>query len=232
MYYDTNIDESLYSYESEKLNNIEYRGIILNKKTSKDDLQRNSQVKTETVKNIKIYSRIELNSDELLSKKEILKALEYDIFSIKITKPQHIKRILEYEPDIITLDFNSKIYNFDEKEISEVIKKNIFIEISAFSLLHTKCKRYRIMKNIRALFKLTKGQNIILSSGARTSIELKRPWDLVKMLGVFKIPESQGKQFLLNSIGLLRNAALRRERNNQIETWISSELRKEFIIDY
>lgn len=84
--------------------------------------------------------------------------------------------------DIISLDLSKRLpYRFRPESIKTALQRGIFFEILYAPLLREPGSRRQMFANAQALSRETRGKGIILSSGVRTVIELRGPYDVVNL---------------------------------------------------
>jgi RNase P/RNase MRP subunit p30 len=136
---------------------------------------------------IKILKRItiEINeSKELYQFSNPTPSLKsYDIVAI-IPKNEKIFELAcnDVNVDIITISFDEKMNFFLKKSlIQSAVAKNIFFEIIYNGLIIDNSKRAIFISNVLMLLEITKGKNLIISSGADNFIDHRSPYDIVTM---------------------------------------------------
>ena len=137
--------------------------------------------------NIKILKRItiEINdSKELYQFSNPSTSLKsYDIIAI-IPKNEKMFELAcgDINVDIISINFDEKMNFFLKKSlILSAIDKNIFFEIIYNGFITDNSKRVIFISNVLMLLEITKGKNLIISSGADNFIDHRSPYDLITM---------------------------------------------------
>lgn len=118
------------------------------------------------------------------------------------------------EIDLITFDFSSPkpaFFPIKHGFVRQALDRGIFFEIVySRSILDASRRRQAIMTG-QALCRVTKGKNVIFTSGADNEWILRAPADAMNLAGVFGIPSHQRKQSLLdNQRKLIEHAASRK----------------------
>ncbi|KAJ3301866.1 Ribonuclease P protein subunit p30 [Kappamyces sp. JEL0829] len=91
--------------------------------------------------------------------------------------------------DIITLDMSARIsFPLRLPSVNMAISRGIVFELTYACALRDALTRRTFITNAYALIKATKGKNVILSSGARDALELRRPFDVINMTTLFTMP--------------------------------------------
>lgn len=84
--------------------------------------------------------------------------------------------------DIISINFDEKMNFFLKKSlIQSAVTKNIFFEIVYNGFIVDNSKRAIFISNVLMLLEITKGKNLIISSGADNFIDHRSPYDIVTM---------------------------------------------------
>jgi ribonuclease P/MRP protein subunit RPP1 len=92
----------------------------------------------------------------------------------------------EMEVDLIALDLSTRLdFYLKQDYIKNAVKRGIFFEICYTNInQHT-------LANAREIVKHTRGKNIIISSNARTQLELKQPADIINICYLFGLSNDQ-----------------------------------------
>ncbi len=94
--------------------------------------------------------------------------------------------------DIISLDLSKRLsYRFRPDLIKAALQRGVFFEILYAPLLRELGSRRQMFANAQSLSRETRGRGIILSSGARTAIELRGPYDVVNLATFLGLSEAQ-----------------------------------------
>lgn len=96
--------------------------------------------------------------------------------------------------DIISLDLSHRLpYRLRPKVLAPAVQRGVMFEISYACCLRDETSRRLLFSNATALARATRGQNIIVSSGARTAFELRSPYDVINLSTLFGLPERHAK---------------------------------------
>ncbi|KAF7683069.1 Ribonuclease P protein subunit drpp30 [Astathelohania contejeani] len=210
MFFDLNINEFYNKDEIEFINQSEYTGICLNRKLSARDYIVKDPFNIPDIITKDVYTRIEIDvRKEDLSFFNIKRVPNYDIISIKASDEAVLRKACtEWYPDLITFDNGLKL---KDGYIRDAMFKNVFFEITVSDALYNSKDRINWMRCVRNILKITKGRNVIISSGAVCGTEIKRPWELVKLLNCFGLSDDRGMNMIKdNPVRLLENCALKR----------------------
>jgi len=104
----------------------------------------------------------------------------YDILSITPKNEKLFELACnDINVDIITINFDEKINFYLKKSlIQSAVSKNIFFEIIYNGFIVDNSKRAIFISNVLMLFEITKGKNLIISSGADNFIDHRSPYDI------------------------------------------------------
>jgi RNase P/RNase MRP subunit p30 len=135
--------------------------------------------------NIKILSRLTVfvnDSKDIYQFSNPNNALKsYDILAVSPLNEKMFDQCLsDLNVDIISLNFEEKI-NFSVKKhsIQSAIDRATFFEILYSDFIKDNTKRGIFIANLLMLFEVTKGRNIIISSGGETYYEQRSPYDII-----------------------------------------------------
>jgi ribonuclease P/MRP protein subunit RPP1 len=94
--------------------------------------------------------------------------------------------------DIISLDLSKRLnYRFRPDLIKTALQRGVYFEILYAPLLREPGSRRQMFANAQSLARETRGRGIILSSAARTAIELRGPYDVVNLATFLGMSEAQ-----------------------------------------
>lgn len=105
----------------------------------------------------------------------------YDILAVSPANEKMFEQCLnDLNVDLVSLDFEEKI-NFPLKKhhILAAIDKNTFFEIVYGGFIKDTSKRSLFISNVLLLLDVTKGKNILISSGAESYYEHRSPYDII-----------------------------------------------------
>jgi RNase P/RNase MRP subunit p30 len=106
---------------------------------------------------------------------------QYDIVAVAPENEKVFELCLnDLNVDLISLNYEEKI-NFPLKkhQILSAISKNTYFEIIYGNFIKDTTKRSLFISNVLLLLDVTKGKNIIISSGAESFYEHRSPYDIV-----------------------------------------------------
>lgn len=138
-------------------------------------------------KDVKLLKRVTVDindSKELYQFSNPSSALKsYDILAIS-PKNEKIFELAcgDVNVDIISINLDEKMNFFLKKSlILSAISKNIFFEIIYNGFITDNSKRAVFISNVLMLLEITKGKNLIISSGADNFIDHRSPYDIVTL---------------------------------------------------
>ena len=84
--------------------------------------------------------------------------------------------------DIICLELNQRLpFKLKPSLLASAVKRGIHFEIIYSGLLRDPTSRRHLINNSQALTRILRGRNLILSSGARNSFEMRGPADVMAL---------------------------------------------------
>ncbi|KAM0671293.1 putative subunit p30 of RNase P/RNase MRP [Ordospora colligata] len=209
MYFDVNVDGRYPIDEANALLENECDGMCFNNTVDARDVMQMKQHDLLVLEGKQVFRRVEIRYsrvDELPSM-EVVEAIRRTmkcIVAVLMNESRDFEAIMRIEPDIIAFDFSKRIC-FPDKMVEEAAKKNIFFELRIAEGLYMKKEKTIWMRNIRKLLAITKGVNVIVSSGAACNTEVKRPFEFVSVLQGVGVDESCARRVLMNSARMLRS---------------------------
>lgn len=191
-----------------------------------------NQHKPKQIEASHFYSRINLPFNKSMDSRLMKQNEIYDIVCITEVDNSNISTVIKLEPDLVSLKMES-IKHIKKSFINTLKEKNIYVELLLKDTLYNAKDRILWMNSLRRLLKLGCHKNLVISSGASISTELKRPIDICKILALFKLSEDKSRKVLDNSELVLRKAALKRYTYNTVvgNNIEAGSLKKDFIID-
>ncbi len=118
------------------------------------------------------------------------------------------------EIDLITFDFSSPkpaFFPIKHGFVRQALDRGIFFEIVYSGSILDLNRRKQAIMTAQATCRVTKGKNVIFTSGADNEWILRAPADAMNLSGIFGIPPHQRKQALQdNQRKLIEHAASRK----------------------
>ncbi|AFN83536.1 RNase P subunit p30-like protein [Encephalitozoon romaleae SJ-2008] len=233
MYYDVNISLDYLKQDMKELEENEYEGFCVNRIIKPRDLEKIRYEPVEFLGAKPCYSRVEVVFEE---KEEVgydaKKSMKYDLFVVRLNGVAGMDRLIRCQPDMITFNYGSQILPFKCGLVRTAIKENIFFEVPLRESLYGGTSSIMWMRNVRKLLFITNGKNVVFSSGARCSTEIKRPRDITKMLEMFGLKKKRASEVMLNSLRLLRRCAMKRYyyRGSITHSVDEGSLKRDFVL--
>ncbi|ADM12051.1 RNase P subunit p30-like protein [Encephalitozoon intestinalis ATCC 50506] len=233
MYYDVNISLDYPKQDIEELEKSEYEGFCVNKTMRPKDLERLSHGSLEFPGAKRYYNRAEIvfGEGEQIGY-DFRKAMRYDLFVVKLSGTEGMDKIIKHQPDMITFDYGGKVLPFKPGLVKTAIREGIFFEIPMREGLRGGSLTIMWIRNVRRLLFITNGKNIVVSSGAQCSMEIKKVRDVVKMLEMFGLGEKRALEVMLNSERLLKRCAMKRHcyRDSIVHSVDEGALKRDFVL--
>ncbi|KAL6774159.1 RPP30 [Auxenochlorella protothecoides x Auxenochlorella symbiontica] len=119
----------------------------------------------------------------------------YDILAIQPQSEKTLALACTSLPvDIISLDLTKRLaYRFKPSTIAAAMARGVYFEVCYSALLRDSTTRMQFISNVAALVRETRGRGILLSSGARTVLDLRRPVDVVNLGGLLGLTQQQAQ---------------------------------------
>uniref|UniRef100_A0A6B2LCT3 Uncharacterized protein n=1 Tax=Arcella intermedia TaxID=1963864 RepID=A0A6B2LCT3_9EUKA len=123
---------------------------------------------------------------------------QYDIIAVSASNETLLKKCIDNgDVDIISFDFSQKIsYPLRNKVISNAINKGIHFEILYSKVFGKKDAQALWLRNALHLVRISRGKNIILSSGAKDPLDLRGPYDVSNLSCMFGLEVSNAKHIV------------------------------------
>lgn len=105
------------------------------------------------------------------------------------------------EVDIIALDLSRRLpYRFKPALVKAAISRGLNFEICFGAALREAGSRRQLFANAQALCRETRGRNIIISSSARSAMELRGPHDVINLATMFGLSQQQAQQAISGNV--------------------------------
>ena len=150
----------------------------------------------------------------------------YDIVAVQPCSERALAQACtSLDVDIISLDLAKRLpYRFKPATMQSAIHRGIHFEITYASLLRDTGSRKQLLANAQALCRETRGRNIVVSSGARTAMELRGPHDVINLATFFGMSQQQAQAALgRNALQLLNHARTRQAYRGALILTVSSQ---------
>ena len=211
MYYDVNISLDYLKQDVWELEQSEYRGFCVNRVVRPGDASKTGHVPLALVEGKSCYSRVEMEfgPGEQVGYDQ-RQAARSDLFVVRMSGAVGLDRLIKLQPDMITFNYAGQGLPLKAGLIRTAIKEGIFFEIPLRESLCGGAAAVMWMRNVRRLLFITNGRNVVVSSGARCSTEVRRVRDIVGMLEMLGLKRRRAEDVMENGERLLRRCALKR----------------------
>ncbi|KAH9410929.1 RNase P subunit p30 [Ordospora pajunii] len=209
MYFDVNVDARYCSDEAKALLENECDGLCFNSVANANEVMQMKLHDALELEGKQVFRRVEikyLRVEELPSMEEMeaIRKARRCMVAVLMNESRDFEVIMQIEPDIITFDF-SKRACFPDRMADEAAKRNVFFEIRTVDGLYRRKEKAMWMRNARKLLAVTKGVNVVISSGAACCTEVKRPFEFMSVLQGIGADGKCAKQVVMNSARLMRS---------------------------
>ena len=130
-------------------------------------------------------------AQEAISNTSVLQS--YDLIAVQpLSERAFAFACTSLDVDVISVDLSKRLpYRFRPDLIKTAIQRGLHFEILYAPVLRDQTSRSQSFTNAQALARETRGRAIILSSGARTAIELRGPYDILNLGTFLGLTEAQ-----------------------------------------
>ncbi|KAL0265763.1 UNVERIFIED_CONTAM: hypothetical protein PYX00_011478 [Menopon gallinae] len=205
MYFDIGVSQFFSSLED-----TEYTGFCITKQMQSSSM---SVPVFETIHSRKrLYRKVEVDMlPEDVSRMQLGKLSGYDVLSVRVTDENTFRHVCEkWCTDIIALDLARQSFIMKDGLVRKAIERDVFFEVELRDALYESRERVCWLKNVLDLIRITRGRNVVVSSGARCSTEVKRPRDIYRFLRFAGLSHRRAEMVVKdNPRRLLRLCALR-----------------------
>lgn len=124
--------------------------------------------------------------------------VEYKLYDIIAVIPKTEKLFhaacMTYDVDIICVEVTERQqFFFKRSPVNGAIERGVFFEISYTPAIRDSSMRRYTISNALSLMEVCKGKNVIISSGAEKSLELRGPYDIANLGLLFGLSEGDAK---------------------------------------
>jgi RNase P/RNase MRP subunit p30 len=158
-----------------------------------------------------------INAQSLTAGNSTLRA--FDVVAARTSDAKTFEYLCTYaDVDIISLDFSQKVpFPLDKKLLDTAVTRGVYFELQYIHLLNS--KRKNLLSGAQILIQyLRRGRNIVLSSGATTSLGLRGPLDVEALGSAMGMSEEACKLALRgNCKSILAHGESRRRKYGLVE---------------
>ncbi len=160
---------------------------------------------------LKLYTRVTIIVDEPSQGQSISKLQNgFDIVSVlPISEKGLLLACNSLDIDLITFDYSKKLPTFlKQKTIGAAIKRGVKFEITYSNFLKNE-NRPQFINNTLNLIRASRNQNLVVSSGAQQSVELRSFPDVLNLLQLLNFKQSDGNNLIDKASKVLLSGRLR-----------------------
>ncbi|CAG8674574.1 2496_t:CDS:2, partial [Ambispora leptoticha] len=143
----------------------------------------------------------------------------YDILSVQPMNEKLFHAACNnYDVDIISLDLGTRLpFYLKHGILGKAIERGIYFEICYAPAIQDSTSRRHLISNAQNLVRVTRGKNIIISSGAQKAMELRGPYDIVNLGTIMGMNQEVSKDCIsTNCRALLYRAMTRRDVHKSV----------------
>jgi ribonuclease P/MRP protein subunit RPP1 len=143
----------------------------------------------------------------------------YDIVAVQPQSEQIFNlACTTFEVDIISLDLSHRLpFKFKPAPIKAALDRDVFFEICYSPSLRESGARRQFIANCQALLRETRGGGVILSSGCRSSFEMRGPNDVINVGTFVGMTEQQARAAVsANAAAVVQHAVKRRATRGMV----------------
>ncbi|XP_069581257.1 ribonuclease P protein subunit p30 isoform X4 [Brachyistius frenatus] len=149
---------------------------------------------------------------------------EYRRFDLLAVQPTSEKLFhaacMTYDIDIVCIPVTEKLsFPFKRAPINGAIDRGVVFEVSYSAAIRDATRRRYTIANAVSLMETCKGKNVILSSAAEKSLELRGPYDVTNLGLLFGLSDGDSKESVSSTCrSVLLHAEARRTANGIVYT--------------
>ncbi|KAK9807879.1 hypothetical protein WJX72_011994 [[Myrmecia] bisecta] len=137
----------------------------------------------------------------------------YDILAVQpLSERVMHQACTSLDVDIIALDMSRRMpFKFRPATIKAALSRGIHFEICYSTALRDDSARRNLFSHVAGLVRATRGQGIVVSSGARAAFDLRGPYDVLNLATLFGLHEGHAKAALTSRCqAVVEHARLRK----------------------
>ena len=127
----------------------------------------------------------------------------------KIRKMPEISGICEKFSFFISF-FHSSPWKFVLGQVAKLLARGVVFELEFNPMLRDPASRRQWLMNAQSVVTLCRGKNLLLTSGARTSLEARSPYDLAQVARLVGVRAEPERLMMDGARAALEHAAARR----------------------
>lgn len=168
--------------------------------------------------NMQIYTRLTLCIDEVANSVNLSRVSPFfDLVSMQPLSEKLLSLAITQDIDIISLRFDQRFPCFlKHKLVNSAIEKGIKFEIT-YNPLFTPLVKKHFFTNTLSLIRSSRSRGLIISSGARTSMELKSMFDITNLVIVLGLNHNLSNKAMTDlPLKVVLNGRLRNKSYKQL----------------
>eukprot|EP00850_Spirogloea_muscicola_P022744 SM000309S11879 [mRNA] locus=s309:32236:35209:- [translate_table: standard] len=137
----------------------------------------------------------------------------YDLVAIHpLSQKVFAQACSSLDVDLISLDLSQRLpFRWRPPMIQAALKRGVHFEISYAAALRDLQARRQLFANAQALVTATRGNNLVITSGAQQAFEMRGPYDVANMATLFGLSVASAKAALAqNCLSVLIHAETRK----------------------
>ncbi|SMN18446.1 similar to Saccharomyces cerevisiae YHR062C RPP1 Subunit of both RNase MRP and nuclear RNase P [Maudiozyma saulgeensis] len=171
---------------------------------------------------LKIYSRLTLIIDDPSKGQSLNKISQYyDLLAaLPVSEKGLTLATTSLDIDLLTFDYGNRFPTFlKHKNICGCVKRGVKVEIVYGYSLRDLSQRRQFVQNIRSVIRSSRSRGLVVSSGARNSLEVRNIIGVTALLRTLGLPSDQCSKAMGDTAGLvLLNGRLRTKSYKQTVT--------------
>lgn len=126
----------------------------------------------------------------------------YDIVSVQPMSEKLFQQVCSsVEADVISFDMTSRMpFYIKHRQVNLAIQRGLSFEILYAPMIRDESLRKHVITNALELIRVCKGKNVVMSSGAERTMELRGPYDIINLGLLFGLRPDQGKAAVSKNI--------------------------------
>ncbi|CAB4252364.1 similar to Saccharomyces cerevisiae YHR062C RPP1 Subunit of both RNase MRP and nuclear RNase P [Maudiozyma barnettii] len=168
---------------------------------------------------LKIYSRLTLIIDDPSKGQSLNKISQvYDLIAaLPVSEKGLTLATTSLDIDLLTFDYGNRFPTFlKHKNICGCVKRGVKVEIVYSYTLRDLAQRRQFVQNVRSVIRSSRSRGLVVSSGARNSLEVRNILGVSALLRTLGLPSDQCSKAMGDTAGLvLLNGRLRTKSYKQ-----------------
>eukprot|EP01023_Acetabularia_acetabulum_P019158 TRINITY_DN1971_c0_g1_i1.p1 TRINITY_DN1971_c0_g1~~TRINITY_DN1971_c0_g1_i1.p1 ORF type:complete len:286 (-),score=35.13 TRINITY_DN1971_c0_g1_i1:451-1308(-) len=120
---------------------------------------------------------------------------QYDLIAVKPTNNETLQQACQQlDVDIVTLDLSGKLLKLRAPPLQEAVKRGVVFEVLYRDLLEDVELRKDYIGKVQQLIQMINGKGVIISSGAKSSSEMRSTDEIIALSTLFNLSEKRGRE--------------------------------------